>query len=112
MKPLKSRIEITAPVGSWESLVAAIQAGADSVYFGIGILNMRARSSINFTIRDLVKIAGICRKNNVQSYLTLSTVIYDGEMKEMYHYHVNNQYPYSIGCYRGTPIALPKQLQI
>jgi len=83
MKPLKSRIEITAPVGSWESLVAAIQAGADSVYFGIGILNMRARSSINFTLRDLVKIAVICRKNNVQSYLTLNTVIYDGEMKEM-----------------------------
>ena len=50
------RIEITAPVGSWESLMAAIGAGADSVYFGIGKLNMRARSSINFTLRDLVKI--------------------------------------------------------
>lgn len=83
MKPLNSKIEITAPVGSWESLTAAIQAGADSVYFGIGILNMRARSSINFTLRDLVKISRICRKNNVKSYLTLNTVIYDGEMKEM-----------------------------
>jgi putative protease len=83
MKALKSRVEITAPVGSWESLRAAIQSGADSVYFGIGILNMRARSSINFTLRDLVKICKICSKNNVQTYLTLNTVIYDGEMKEM-----------------------------
>src|ERR1035437_9550176 len=83
MKPLKSKIEITAPVGSWESLKAAILSGADSVYFGIGILNMRARSSINFTLRDLVKISKICRNNNVQTYLTLNTVIYDDEMKEM-----------------------------
>ncbi len=83
MKPQTFNVEITAPVGSWESLKAAIQSGADSVYFGIGILNMRARSSINFTLRDLVKISGICRKNNVQTYLTLNTVIYDGEMKEM-----------------------------
>ncbi|MCX6246297.1 MAG: U32 family peptidase [Bacteroidetes bacterium] len=83
MKPPLSKIEITAPVGSWESLTAAIQAGADSVYFGIGILNMRARSSINFTLRDLVKISRVCRKNNVQTYLTLNTVIYDTELKEM-----------------------------
>jgi len=83
MQSFTSKVEITAPVGSWESLSAAIRSGADSVYFGIGILNMRARSSINFTLRDLVKIAGICRKNNVQSYLTLNTVIYDGEMKDM-----------------------------
>jgi len=83
MKSSTSKVEITAPVGSWESLRAAIQAGADSVYFGIGILNMRARSSVNFNLRNLVKIAGICRKNNVLSYLTLNTVIYDGEMKEM-----------------------------
>jgi putative protease len=83
MKSQKPEIEITAPVGSWESLVAAINAGANSVYFGIGILNMRARSSINFTLRDLVKISRICRKNNVRSYLTLNTVIYDGEMKEV-----------------------------
>jgi putative protease len=83
MKSQKPEIEITAPVGSWESLVAAIQAGANSVYFGIGILNMRARSSINFTLRDLVKISRICRKNNVRSYLTLNTVIYDREIREM-----------------------------
>jgi putative protease len=83
MKLLISKIEITAPVGSWESLVAAIQSGADSVYFGIGTLNMRARSSINFTLHDLVKISRICLKNKVRTYLTLNTVVYDGEMKEM-----------------------------
>jgi len=76
-------IEITAPVGSWESLMAAIQAGADSVYFGVGILNMRARSSVNFTLRDLVKITRICRKNHVKTYLTINTVIFDREIKQM-----------------------------
>ena len=83
MKSLITVPEVTAPVGSWESLSAAIQAGADSVYFGIGILNMRARSSINFTLRDLMKISRICNKNNVRAYLTLNTVIYDLEIKEM-----------------------------
>ncbi|MEI6435488.1 MAG: peptidase U32 family protein [Bacteroidota bacterium] len=77
------KIEITAPVGTWESLAAAIHAGADSVYFGVGILNMRARSAANFTLRDLVKIARICRKNNVKTYLTLNTVIFDHEVKLM-----------------------------
>ena len=77
------KIEITAPVGSWESLRAAIQAGADSVYFGIGVLNMRARSSLNFSLRDLVRISRICRKHGVRTYLTLNTVIFDNEMKEM-----------------------------
>ena len=82
-KFLLKKIEITAPVGNWESLVTAIQSGADSVYFGIGKLNMRARSSINFTLKDLVKISRICRKSNVKTYLTLNTVIYDHEMSEM-----------------------------
>jgi putative protease len=77
------KTEITAPVGSWESLMAAIEAGADSVYFGVGVLNMRARSSVNFTLHDLVKISRICRKNNVKSYLTMNTVIFDSEVKEM-----------------------------
>jgi U32 family peptidase len=76
-------IEITAPVGSWESLMAAIDAGADSVYFGVGVLNMRARSSVNFTLRDLVKIARICRKYHKKMYLTMNTVIFDKEVKEM-----------------------------
>jgi len=75
--------EITAPVGTWESLITAIQAGADSVYFGIGVLNMRARSSINFTLRDLVKITRICRKHHVRTYLTVNTVIYDSEVNEL-----------------------------
>ena len=76
-------LEITAPVGSWESLMAAIQAGADSVYFGVGKLNMRARSSVNFSLPDLVKIGRICRKHGVKTFLTLNTIIYDGEMKEV-----------------------------
>ena len=63
--------------------MTAVQAGADSVYFGIGKLNMRARSSINFTLHDLVKITRICRKYNVKTYLTLNTVIYDEEVTEM-----------------------------
>ncbi len=78
-----TRPEITAPVGTWESLTAAIQAGADSVYFGVGVLNMRARSSINFTLLDLVKITRICRKHEIKTYLTLNTVIYDSEIREM-----------------------------
>jgi U32 family peptidase len=83
MPKSRNPIEITAPVGSWESLSAAIGAGAKSVYFGIGKLNMRARSSINFTLRDLVKISRICKKNDVKTYLTLNTVIYDEEIREM-----------------------------
>ena len=77
------KIELTAPVGTWESLYTAIQAGADSVYFGVGLLNMRARSSVNFTLRDLVKIARICRKHKVKAYLTMNTVIFDHEVKLM-----------------------------
>jgi putative protease len=77
------KVEITAPVGSWESLTAAVHAGADSVYFGIGRLNMRARSSVNFTLRDMVKISRICKKHGLSSYLTLNTVIFDSEMGEM-----------------------------
>ncbi len=77
------KVEVTAPVGSWESLQAAIRAGADSVYFGVGVLNMRARSSINFSLRDLVRISRICKKQGVRTYLTLNTVIFDNEMKEM-----------------------------
>lgn len=83
MKSSTKKIEITAPVGSWESLSAAILAGTDSVYFGIGNLNMRARSSVNFTLKDLAKIAGICDNLGVKSYLALNSVIYDGEMKQM-----------------------------
>ena len=76
-------IEIMAPVGSYESLMAAIQGGADSVYFGIENLNMRSRSSKNFTLDDLVKISQICCENNIRSYITLNTEIYDHELPLM-----------------------------
>ena len=72
-------IEIMAPAGSWESLHAAIQGGADSVYFGIGELNMRARSSDNFTAAELPAITEVCRENGIKSYLTLNIVLYDDE---------------------------------
>ncbi len=76
-------IEIMAPVGSMESLMAAIQGGAGSVYFGVGKLNMRSRSAKNFTIRNLKEITAICREHGMKSYLTLNTVIYDEELYEM-----------------------------
>lgn len=72
-----------APVGSYESLMAAIKAGADSVYFGIEGLNMRARSANNFTTEDLYKMAEICRDKGVKSYLTVNTVIYDEDIALM-----------------------------
>ncbi len=78
-----NHIEIMSPAGSYESLMAAIQGGADSVYFGVGRLNMRSRSSQNFSLDDLHRIAGICRQHGVRSYLTLNTIIYDEEMGEM-----------------------------
>ncbi len=88
MKTTQKDIELTAPVGSYESLMAAIQGGADSVYFGVEQLNMRAKSSNNFSLEDLKKIAGICKEHNIKSYLTVNTIIYDDElnrMKEIVH---------------------------
>lgn len=76
--------EIMAPVGSRESLAAAIQAGADSIYFGIENLNMRARSSNSFTINDLKEIAKICDENGLKSYLTVNTIIYDEDIPLMH----------------------------
>ena len=76
-------IEIMAPVGSYESLAAAIKAGADSVYFGIEHLNMRARSAANFTTDDLHKIVAICREAGVKTYLTVNTVIYPEDIPTM-----------------------------
>ncbi len=77
-------IEIMAPVGSYESLHAAIQGKADSVYFGVGKLNMRSRSSQNFTIDDLAEIARISREKGIKTYLTVNTIIYDHELDEMH----------------------------
>jgi putative protease len=79
----KNCIEIMAPAGSWESLSAAIKAGADSVYFGIEKLNMRSKSSSNFSTEDLRKIVSICRENNVKSYLTVNTILYDNDLTLM-----------------------------
>lgn len=79
----KRNIEIMAPVGSYESLAAAIQAGANSIYFGIESLNMRSHSSNNFTINDLPEIIKICEQNNIKTYLTINTIIYDSEIPLM-----------------------------
>lgn len=78
-----NQIELMSPVGSFESLMAAIQGGADAIYFGVGKLNMRSRSSVNFTLDNLAEITEICRKHGVRSYLTLNTVVYDEEMGEI-----------------------------
>ena len=75
--------EIMAPVGSRESLAAAIQAGADSVYFGIGRLNMRSHSANHFDINDLHEIADTCNSHGIKTYLTVNTVIYDADLTAM-----------------------------
>ena len=77
----RSDFEIMAPVGSYDSLAAAIQGGADSIYFGIEGLNMRSRSSNNFTIDDLHEIVRICNEHGIKSYLTVNTVIYDNDIE-------------------------------
>jgi len=79
----EKEFEIMAPVGSYESLMAAIQGGADSIYFGIEGLNMRSRSSNNFTTEDLHKIVGICKEHGIKSYLTVNTVIYGEDLSLM-----------------------------
>lgn len=79
----RDEIEIMAPVGSWESLHAAVKGGADSVYFGVEQLNMRARSSANFTLDDLAGIVSIAHANGLKAYLTLNTILYDDELSLM-----------------------------
>ena len=78
------KIEIMAPVGSYESLQAAIQAGADAIYFGVGNLNMRSRSAANFGLDDLAQIATICHQHAIRTYLTVNTIIYNHEIEEMH----------------------------
>ncbi|MBT6006778.1 MAG: U32 family peptidase, partial [Prolixibacteraceae bacterium] len=80
----KRNVEIMAPVGSYESLMAAIQGGAGSVYFGVEHLNMRSRSSNNFSINDLKKIAETASKNGVKTYLTLNVEVFDTEIQLMH----------------------------
>lgn len=80
---MQNNYEIMAPVGSYESLAAAFQAKADSVYFGVENLNMRSHSSNNFTLTDLHNISGLCKEKRVKSYLTVNTVMYDGDLDTM-----------------------------
>lgn len=80
----RSEIEIMAPVGSYEALAAAIQAGADSVYFGIGRLNMRSASAANFTPDDLAKIVATAHAAGLKAYLTVNTVVYEEEIGEVH----------------------------
>ena len=80
----RSDFEIMAPVGSFESLAAAINAGADAVYFGIEGLNMRSRSSSNFNLDDLREIVAKCKENGVRTYLTVNTIIYDADVEYMH----------------------------
>ena len=77
------KVEIMAPAGSFESLAAALNAGCDSVYFGVEQLNMRARSSVNFTTEDLKEIVARCADRGVKSYLTINTVLYDHDIRLM-----------------------------
>ncbi|MBO6006116.1 MAG: U32 family peptidase [Paludibacteraceae bacterium] len=84
MELKREDIEIMAPVGSYESLAAAIKNGADSVYFGIENLNMRAHSSNNFTTDDLREIVRQCQEHNIKTYLTVNTVIYDKDVELMH----------------------------
>ncbi len=80
---MNNNIEIMAPVGSFESLTAAIQGGADSVYFGLGKLSMRAKSSNNFTVEDLKEIVKTAKKNSIRTYLAVNTIIYDEDIQMM-----------------------------
>ena len=79
----RSDIELMAPVGSYEALAAAIEAGADSVYFGVGKLNMRSASAANFTLDDLQKIVETAHAAGVKAYLTVNTVVYEDELRTM-----------------------------
>jgi len=80
----RKSFELMLPVGSWESLAAALQTGCDAVYFGTGSLNMRSQSSVNFSLDDLAQIIAACREKNIKTYLTLNTVVYDNDMPTLY----------------------------
>lgn len=77
------KMELMAPAGSYEALMAAVKGGADSVYFGVEQLNMRTKSTHNFTVEDLPEIARICKENGLKSYLTLNTIVYDHDISLM-----------------------------
>lgn len=77
------KVELMAPAGSFEAMSAAIKAGANSIYFGVEQLNMRTKSTHNFTLEDLPEIARICQENGLKSYLTLNTIVYDHDINLM-----------------------------
>ena len=120
----RSDIEIMAPVGSWESLHAAVQAKADSVYFGIDKLNMRSRSSVNFGFEDLKRITAFAQQNNLRTYLTLNTTLYTGELSRMHEIIdaaaennisaviVSDQAAISYAHQKGLEVHLSTQLSI
>ena len=81
MRP--EELEIMAPAGNFECLAAAIQGGANSVYFGVGSLNMRSRSANNFLPEDLEEVVRICRRNKVKSYLTANIVLYQEDLEPL-----------------------------
>ncbi len=76
----EGKLELMAPAGGWEAMQAAIDNGADSIYFGVDQLNMRARATMNFTLNDLTEIANRCSAKNVKTYLTLNTIVYDHDL--------------------------------
>ncbi|MFM7683859.1 MAG: peptidase U32 family protein, partial [Bacteroidota bacterium] len=76
-------IELMAPAGGFDSLMAAAQSGANSVYFGVEQLNMRARATMNFGLDDLAEIAKICQQYQMKSYMTLNTILYDHDISLM-----------------------------
>lgn len=98
-------IEIMAPAGSWESLYAALHAGADSVYFGIENLNMRSHSSNNFTINDLREIVRLCHEHKVKSYLTINTILYDEDI-ELMHQIVDTAQEVGISAIIAADVAV------
>lgn len=97
--------EIMAPVGSYDSLAAAIQGGANSIYFGIEGLNMRAKSSNNFTTEDLKNIAKICQEHGMKSYLTVNTIIYDNDISLM-HQLVNAAKEANVSAIIASDVAV------
>jgi putative protease len=108
----KSKYELLAPAGDFASLIAAISAGADSVYFGLKDFNMRANAK-NFSISDLKKIKELCSKNKVKKYLTLNTIIYDDEIKKIEGV-IKRVKPYidAVICWDLSIISLCKKYKI
>lgn len=120
----RKEYEIMAPAGSWESLSAAINAGADSIYFGVNQLNMRSRSSANFTLEDFKNIVERCHAHKVKAYLTLNIAVYDNEL-ELLRQIINKAVEYkadaiiasdqavlNLSAARDIPIHISTQLNV